>query len=136
MKKLLLILFVNSIALSAISQGKLLTMEDAMVNNRTILAPENLRQLQFIYGTDDYVYLKKVNDKDVWLRGNFKNNESTFLTLEQLNQKLRLASADTLSAMPAIRFDQSADWLLTVNGNRIALNPTTGKSRTLINKSI
>ena len=68
---------------------KLLTMEDAMVRNRTTLATESLKQLQFIYGTEDYVYLKKINDKDVWMKGNFQSAEQNFLTLEQLNQKLK-----------------------------------------------
>src|SRR5687768_11444866 len=121
MKKLLLILFINSFTLFALSQGELLTMEDAMINNRTTLAPENLRQLQFIYGTDDYVYLKKINDKDVWVRRNFKNNDTPLLTLDRLNQSLKPADFDTVTVMLSIRFDQSADCVLAVNGNKIAL---------------
>ena len=67
-------------------------MEDAMVKNRTTLAPENLKQLQFIYGTSDYVYLKKVNDADVWVKGNLTSKEEApFLTLTQLNEKLKAA---------------------------------------------
>ena len=42
----------------------MLSLEDAVVNNRTTLAPENLKQLQFIYNTGDYVYLKKASSKD------------------------------------------------------------------------
>ena len=43
------------------AQQKMLSIQDALVNNRTTLAPENLRQLQFVKGTNDYVYLKKIN---------------------------------------------------------------------------
>ena len=73
MKKILLILQFSATAFFGIAQNKMLTLEDALVKNKTTLAPENLHQLQFVYGTDDYVYLKKITDKDVWVRGNFKS---------------------------------------------------------------
>lgn len=136
MKKLILILLLSATSFFCEAQNKMLTLEDALVNNRTTLAPENLRQLQFIYGTDDYVYLKKINNKDVWVKGNIKTNEAHFLSLEQLNQKLKVGANDTASAMPDIKFNQSAEWIMTVNKNKIALNPSTGKIRTIINGSI
>ena len=46
------------VSVSAFAQEKLLTIEDALINNRTTLAPANLKQLQFIKGTNDYVYIK------------------------------------------------------------------------------
>ena len=136
MKKLFLVLILAAVCYSGISQNKLLTLEDALVNNKTTLAPENLSQLQFIFGTDDYVYLKTINAKSVWVRGNFKNNEAPFLTVEQLNQKLKAAGTDTTLTMPDIQFDRSVDWIMTINGNKIAFNPVTGKARTLISKSL
>ncbi|HET9826532.1 MAG TPA: hypothetical protein VFP87_14430, partial [Chitinophagaceae bacterium] len=110
-----------AISYSLSAQNKLLTMEDAMVRNRTSLAPENLRQLQFVYGTEDYVYLKKINDKDVWVRGGFKTTERPFLSLADLNQKLKTAGADTATSMPAIQFNKGKEWILTVNGTKMAL---------------
>lgn len=136
MKKLIFLFIVTGSAFFCAAQNKLLTIEDAVVNNRTILAPENLRQLQFVYGTDDYVYLKKINGRDIWVRGNFKTNETPFLSLEQLNQKLKAAASDTVTMMPDIQFNNSADWILTVKGSKIAINPVSGKIRTIINKSI
>jgi dipeptidyl-peptidase-4 len=126
-----------AVSLSVLAQNKLLSIEDALIRNRTTLAPPNLRQLQFIYGTEDYVYLKKVNDKDVWMRGNFKTSaEQNFLSLQDLNQKLNAAGFDALAEMPVINFYKSAEWILTVNGSRIALNPTTNKVRVIMDKSI
>ena len=133
MKKLVFILLLSTTSFLSIAQNKLLTLEDALVNNKTTLAPEDLRQLQFVYGTDDYVYLKKINDKDVWVIANFKNVETPFLSLEQLNQKLKAGGSDTASVMPAIHFDQSTEWIMTVNKNKIAVNPSTNKIRTIIN---
>ena len=114
------------------AQNKLLTMQDAMVNNRTTLAAENLKQLQFVYGTTDYVYLKKVDGKDVWVRGNIKTGEAPFLTLEQLNDKIKATGYGELKSMPAIQFNNSADWVFSVNGNKIALNPVTNQTKEII----
>ncbi|MGZ3845438.1 MAG: hypothetical protein ACXVBH_05255, partial [Flavisolibacter sp.] len=105
------------LTLSVLAQNKLLTIEDAVVRNRTTLAPENLRQLQFLYGTEDYVYLKKQGDNDVWMRGNLASaQEKTFLTLDDLSQKMKLAGFDALTAMPAINFYKSPEWVFIVNG--------------------
>ncbi len=135
MKKILfLFVLITSAALSA--QTKLLTMEDALVKNRTSLAAENLKQVQFVYGTNDYVYLKKIDGKDVWVKGNFQTAETNFLTLEQLNEKLKSSTYGELKAMPAIQFTISSDWVFNANGNKIALNPVTNQTRELIKNSI
>jgi dipeptidyl-peptidase-4 len=124
------------IAVSSPAQQKLLTMEDAMVNNRTTLAAENLKQLQFVYGTADYVYLKKMDGKDVWMKGNIKNPETAFLNLDQLNEKIKAAGLAELKTMPAIQFNISADWIVKVNGSKIALNPLANQAKEIINASL
>lgn len=135
MKNLLFgLLFLLSANLFA--QNKLLTMEDAMVKNRSTLAPENLRQLQFVYGTGDYVYLKKTDAGDVWVKGNFKTAEAPFLTLEQLNDKLKNTTYGTLKAMPAITFNKSTNWILNANGAKISIDPVTSQVTEIISKSI
>jgi dipeptidyl-peptidase-4 len=135
MKKYFLFLLLIVSGYSLLSQ-KLLTLEDALVKNRTTLAPENLRQLQFVYGTEDYVYLKKINDKDVWVKGNFQSAEQTFLSLADLNQKLKAAGSDTVTSMPNIQFNKSSEWIMTINGNKIALNAVTKQKRVLIDAAI
>jgi len=124
------------IAGMAVAQVKQLTMEDAMVKNRSTLAAENLKQLQFIYGTTDYVYLKKTDGKDVWMKGNSKTADAPFLTLEQLNDKLKTTSYGELKTMPAIQFNIATDWVFVANGNKIALNPVTNQAREIINAAI
>ena len=137
MKKSILFIFFTSLVFFSKAQYKLLTIEDALVKNRSSLAPENLSQLQFIYNTDDYVYLKKINDKEIWMRGNFKDkNESEFLSLESLNQKFKAAAYDTVSQMPLIQFNKTSDWIMTIEGSKIALNPVTGKIKIIVNKYI
>ena len=136
MKKIILFLFI-AISISALSQNKLLTMEDAMVNNRTTLAPENLKQLQFVYGTSNYVYLKKNNVTEMWMKGAFTMKEDTvFLTLKQLNEKIKATGYEELTKMPAIQFNTDSSWQMTINGARVALNPFTGKAKEIIPKNI
>jgi dipeptidyl-peptidase-4 len=137
MKKYLFLLPLLVLFSSVSAQNKLLTIEDALVKNRSVLAPENLRQLQFVYGTEDYVYLKKIDNKDVWVKGNFRSSlEQTFLSLDDLNQKLRAAGYDNLAAMPAIQFNKPTGWIFSVHGNRVALDPVSNKIKVLIDKSI
>jgi dipeptidyl-peptidase 4 len=125
------------LALPVFGQNKLLTIEDALVKNRTVLAPENLRQLQFIYGTEDYIYLKRLDNQDVWVKGNLQSSaEQNFLTLDALNQKLKAGGYDGLTGMPMIQFNKSPEWIFYVNGSKFALNSTTNQLRTIIDKSI
>jgi dipeptidyl-peptidase-4 len=137
MKKIIFCIPVLIISFICLAQDKLLTLEDALVKNRTTLAPANLKQLQFVYNTGDYVYLGKQIDKDTWIKANFTtSSESPFLTLQQLNTKLKAGDMDTLTVMPAIQFNQSSSWIMTVNGNKIALDPVTNKITTIIPKSL
>lgn len=136
MKKVLpfLLLLISSVTVTA--QNKLLGMEDAMLKARTTLAPSNLQQLQFYGNTNDYIYLKKTDGKDSWMRGNYKMAADTvFLTLDQLNSLLKKAGSDTAKAMPAIKFT-SAGWLLNLNNNKILLDPVAGAIKVLLPKQL
>lgn len=136
MKKIIFLLAIL-ISVSTFAQNKMLTMEDAMVKNRTALAAENLRQLQFLHGSDDYVYLKKTTEGDAWVKGSFISKEETiFLTLAQLNEKLKAAGYAELKAMPAIQFNKSANWILKAGGNKISLDPVTSQAQVLMPKSL
>lgn len=137
MKKLILLIHLVSIAFCGFAQNKQLTMQDAMSNARTVLAPENLSQIQFIYGTEDYVYAKRVGNVPVWISGNAKTKEDqAFLTLSLLNQKLRAAQQDTLKMLPIIQFNQGANWILNLNGSKVALNPVKNTVEVLVDKSL
>ncbi len=135
MKKTITSIILLLIATISIAQQKMLTMEDAMLNARTTLAPETLKQLQFIKGSNDYVYLKKINGADTWVKGNFKSKEeSVFLTLEQFNAKLRAASMDTVKALPPIQF--STDKMtVTLKGQQLSFDNTGNGTTVLVDKN-
>lgn len=122
MNKLFLLAIACVFTALCMGQQKVLSMQDAMLNARTRLAPENLKQLHFIAGTDDYVYLAKEGDRDIWRKGNFKSKqEQPYLSLQDLNIRMRSANLDTFTAMPAIKFTQEG-LQLTVKGNKYNLN--------------
>ncbi len=134
MKKLFSLLLIL-ISINAVAQNKWLSMEDAMVKNRSTLAPENLKQLQFAYGTSDYVYLKKINNEDVWVKGNLKSKEDMpLLSLARLNASVKAAGYTEFKSMPAIQFNKSADWILTADGNKISMNPVSGVVKMIVPK--
>jgi dipeptidyl-peptidase-4 len=136
MNKLFLVLCFLSVYLPGTAQNKMLTIEDAMVNNKTTLAPANLNQLQFVYGTNDYVYLDTAGSKKVWMRGNFVTGKAQpFLTLAQLNGKLKLRGKEPLTEMPAISFDKSQGWLMMINGQKYEVFPSIIKTKLLIDSA-
>ncbi|WP_316811016.1 S9 family peptidase [Pedobacter heparinus] len=137
MKQLILLVQLVALALGSFAQKKQLTMQDAISNARTTLAPENLSQVQFVYGTEDYVYAKRIGNLPVWFRGNAKSvSDQPFLSLAQLNQKLRTAQMDTLKMMPLVQFNQGLEWILNLNGSKIALNPVSNKVNVLVDSSV
>ena len=127
MRKIPFLLLCLVIATSIFAQQQL-TIEDAVVNNKTSLAPENLKQLQFIYGTGDYAYLKNSNGQDVWMRGSFKGAETEFLTRAQINDILKNNGLDEATTMPSIQFNHGVDWIVDVKGTRIFLDPQTKRT--------
>ena len=136
MKKYIVAIILLAITNLSIAQQKMLNMEDAMLNARTTLAPENLRQLQFIKGTNDYVYLKKTDGIDSWVKGNFKSNtESVFLTLGQFNQRLRSAGIDTVAALPPMQISIDK-WVIIMKGQKYAFNTADASYKILLDKNI
>jgi dipeptidyl-peptidase 4 len=133
MKRSFFTLLLAAFATVLFAQDKLLTLEDALVKNRSTLAPQSLRQLQFMYNTEDYVYLGKAAGKDAYMLGNFSApREQVLVSLEKLNTVLKAAGMDTVTALPVIQFNQSPEWIMNIKGNKLALDPPTGKIRTLI----
>lgn len=132
MKKILIaFLLIISFSVSH-AQTKMLSMEDAMLKARTTLAPENLPQLQFYMGTNDYVYLKN----NIWMRGNQKKTiDTAFLDLAMLNAELQLSGKDALKNMPAIRFTP-AGWQMVANGNKILFDPAKHTYKILLSKEL
>ncbi|MEO6949805.1 MAG: DPP IV N-terminal domain-containing protein [Ginsengibacter sp.] len=133
MKKLFLG-FIIFLSYATYAQDKQLTIQDALVNNRTTLAPENLSRLQFIKGTDDYIYLRKGVAGEEWMRGSFNGKkENTFLTLSQLNERLRIMGKDSLKTLPPSQFTKDY-YSLSINGTKYSFSNNSQVYHTLMSK--
>lgn len=134
--KRIFILCLSFAATTSFAQQKKLSMQDAMLNARTTLAPENLRQLQFVKGTDDYIYLKKLNGTDTWVRGNFTSGEeNAFLTLTQLNQRLRNVKQDSLKSLPPMQFNND-NYIVSIRGTKYSFSTADQSYKTLLDKDL
>lgn len=137
MKKIAVSLCLAVLYSTVSAQDRLITMEEAMVKNRTTLAPATLSQLQFVYGTSDYVYLDRQGTNQVWMKGTGVSRPATaFLTLNDLNARLKMAGIDTVETMPSIKFNESSSWVMTIKGQKISLDPAGNKATILIPKHL
>ena len=66
MKQFLTFCFLLFIVALSIAQEKILTMEEAVLKQKTTLAPQKLAQLGWIPKTDNYFFIGTGNDVD-WL---------------------------------------------------------------------
>lgn len=116
------------------AQKKFMTLQESMLNARTTLAPSNLKSLQFVKGTGDYVYLKKVGGMDKWIRGSFDApKESEYLSMTELNRRLREASLDTLATMPPVQFEKDK-YFVSIKGRKFSFDNTGSGYREVIDK--
>lgn len=137
MKKTILASLFLLVCFYSIAQTKLLTIEDALVNNRGSLAVKNLRGAQFVYGTDDLVYIDDRNGQDVWVRRELKTGtDREYVSLRSLNHELKMIGNDTLTALPMIQFNKSSEWIMNINGSKVAFNPYSNRVTTIIDKTI
>ncbi len=87
------------VATTAISQNKLLTIQDAVLKGRSSLAPKRLQALSFIPGSDGFSYI----EKDTILVGNNISGKTVkLLSLKEINTTLKKESKDTLERLTFI----------------------------------
>ncbi len=92
----------------AVAQTKLLTMEEAIIKQKTTLAPARLKQLMWVKGTDKYSFVDKKENEDVLIIGNAENNkQETVATLKELNDALVKAGLKPLEAFPAMQWNNA-----------------------------
>ncbi|WP_161888763.1 S9 family peptidase [Pontibacter russatus] len=102
-RKLAFLIVLLAASLQAQAQGKLLTMQDAILNSN--LQPENLKQLSWVAGTDDFVYIDQQDSAAVLMRGSATSTKRIqALTLGKLSKALEAAGAQQLSSFPALHW--------------------------------
>ncbi|OQB65918.1 MAG: Prolyl tripeptidyl peptidase precursor [Bacteroidetes bacterium ADurb.Bin141] len=102
--------FGGIILLLAVSSGvqaqlKQLTMEDAILNVNTKLAPDNLSQLGWIKNTNSYYYVdNRLSDPILFTGDDGLVRDEKLIALSEINEKLRRQNADTLTKFPVIEW--------------------------------
>lgn len=85
------------------AQTKLLTLEEAIIKQKTTLAPAKLRQLQWIKGNDQFYYVDKKDNTDVLIvQGATDKEPSMQLSLVELNEAMTRSNLKALKAFPII----------------------------------
>lgn len=92
---------------SSFAQTKLLTMEDAIVRQKTTLAPAKLRQLMWVKGSNSFSYIDTTNNADALMLGNAENSKQppkAIVSLTEINAQLGQLHIGSLKQFPAIQW--------------------------------
>ncbi|MEI6410711.1 MAG: DPP IV N-terminal domain-containing protein [Bacteroidota bacterium] len=122
MKKLSYLCLVFFLPLVLTAQNKL-TMADAIMKGRSVLAPANLRQLQWIPGTTQFTHV--INQKVVRVNAPDLKTDTLDL-LPEINVEMQKNGAKTLETLPQLSWiDAGTAWFNT--GKEIYTCTTSGK---------
>ncbi len=121
MKKVLTstLLFILLLPCYSLGQDKKLTIEEAVIGQWTSLYPEDLSQLQWIPGTNNYMYAGK--DYILTNQPN-KNNADTLLKLKELNKMTGLQGDNELKKIPRIKWINEKVITFNHNNNHYLLD--------------
>ncbi|MBB6612148.1 S9 family peptidase [Pontibacter sp. Tf4] len=109
--------------LQAQAQDKMLTMEDAIIN--PALQPENLRQLNWVAGSDDFTFVKD----NALVRGNAKSTKhNTILTVDKLSAAIQAAGGKEVKSFPAVQWKDANTLVLNLQGKIFNYNLKDGKA--------
>jgi dipeptidyl-peptidase-4 len=120
------------ILLSGLSaQEKLLTIEDAVMKQRTALAPQNLRQLQWIKGTTNFSWVGDGTDKDWLMMGSPDGKSKRVVPLNDMNNVVRSKGEkkDTLAGIPSITWENADEFSFETRKKKFFFHIKTFDSR-------
>ena len=123
MKNLIAICFVLFTSF-VFAQNQKLNLEDAILKQRTSLAPERLNQLQWVKGTDQYAQIIKSNGNDLLQLSNAVKTKDPVLSipLTDINQALRAKKIDTLNRYPTLEEFNKNTFLFRQKNNIVKYN--------------
>lgn len=112
------------------AQEKKLTMEDAVINQYTTLAPERLNQLQWIANTDQYSYVTKHGNGHTLIMGSAmagEKKEENVLSLSEINSQMLSMHRDTLMSYPFIEWKNDHEFRFDRGNNIFTYNLKSNK---------
>lgn len=111
------------------AQLKQLTLEEAVLQQRSTLAPKKLPQLQWIKGSNDYSYVETKEKVDYLMRGNATTKGAkTIVSFSDLNKAIKLAGADTLPRMMPVSWENATQFTVESSDATVLYDTKTGKA--------
>jgi dipeptidyl-peptidase-4 len=111
------------------AQLKQLTLEEAVLQQRSTLAPKRLAQLQWIKGSNDYSFVETKDKVETLMRGNATTNGTkVIVSFADLNKAIKLVSTDTLSRMLPITWENSSQFTIAAGNNLVLFDTKSGKT--------
>lgn len=107
-----------------VAQNKLLTIQDAVLKGRSVLAPKRLQNLQFVTGADKFSY---IDNNVIKIGDNASAKISNLVSAGELNKLFKAAGKDTLKGLGFIEW-KNANELYINNGKSEFIYNTSSKS--------
>lgn len=107
-----------------VAQNKLLTIQDAVLKGRSVLAPKRLQNLQFVTGADKFSY---IDNNVIKIGDNASAKISDLVSAGELNKLFKAAGKDTLKGLGFIEW-KNANELFINNGKSEFIYNTSSKS--------
>jgi dipeptidyl-peptidase-4 len=124
MKERFLLVFVLSCFV--LNAQKMLTVSDAVLKQRNLLAPSKLQQLSWISGTSDYVYVDTKEKVTSLNKGNVKNSKiESVLTLDELNVQLKNNDLKEVKDFPIMNFTSASQFTFEKENKTIVFDLIT-----------
>lgn len=133
-KKINLLFVAVALFNTVFAQSKKLTMEDAIVNIRTALAPKRLPQLNWIKGTDKYFYFDNTTKNEALVIGSSSVAEKMAIDLMEVNNELTKNKIDSLAKFPTINWKNENQFYFRVKNNEYICN--IEKKQVYFNRSL
>ena len=133
-KKINLLFVAVALFNTVFAQSKKLTMEDAIVNIRTALAPKRLPQLNWIKGTDKYFYFDNTTKNEALVIGSSSVAEKMAIDLMEVNNELTKNKIDSLAKFPTINSKNENQFYFRVKNNEYICN--IEKKQVYFNRSL
>ena len=106
-----------------VNAQKSLTVADAVLKQRNILAPARLQQLNWIANTLDYSYVESKDNVSAIFIGNAKTNMlGQVLTIIEFNQALQIEGMKEMKDFPAIKFTSSSTFSFDKDNNNFVFD--------------
>ncbi len=113
MKKIILAAVVFAFTTITIAQTQILTMEDAIIRQKTTLAPAKLRQLMWVKGIYNFSYVDSVNSVDALITGSAENGKQPLriiVSLTEINTLLAQQHLNLLKQFPVIQWENASQF--------------------------